>query len=66
MMVQVARSNAAYLKYLKYRASLSNPDDDQGPDNDDAWLFEDLHVYLRLARRARDKEQMIELIFEAS
>lgn len=63
-MAKVARCNAAYMKYLRNRARLANPDDDEGPDNDEAWLFEDLHVYLRLATRARDKEQMIELIFE--
>ena len=62
--IKVQRANAAYLKYLKKRALLENPEDDVGPDNDDAWLFEDLHVYLRLAQKARDKEQIIELIFE--
>jgi len=65
-MSKIARCNAAYSVYLKYRASLNNPEEDQGPNNDDAWLFEDLHVYLRLATRARDKEQLIQLIFEAS
>lgn len=45
---------------------MENPEDDEGPDNDDAWLYEDLHVYRRLITKARDKEQLIELIFEAS
>lgn len=64
VMAQIARSNVAYNRYKAFRASLARPEDDHGPDNDDAWLFEDLNVYLRLGRRARDKEQLIELIFE--
>jgi hypothetical protein len=55
---------AAYKQYLATRDALDNPEDDEGPTNDDAWLFEDLHVYMRLASRMRDKEQLIELIFE--
>lgn len=65
-MAKVARCNAAYQKYLRDRSKLANPEDDEGPTNDEAWLFEDLHVYLRLATRARDKSQLIELIFEGS
>ena len=65
-MQRVARANHAYIDYLHARAQLANPDEqDPGPQNDDAWLFEDLHVWRRLATRARDKEQMVELIFEA-
>jgi hypothetical protein len=63
-MQQVHRSNQAYLAYCRKKESTG--DDSVAPDNEDAWLFEDLHVYLRLAQRARDKEQLIELIFEGS
>lgn len=59
-------ANQAYLEYLEHRGQLSDSDEDEGPTNDDAWLFKDLHVLMRLARRLRDKEQMIELIFEVS
>lgn len=62
---KVARCNAAYHVYKFKRDRLAaQGKEDPGPDNDDAWLFEDLHVYLRLLRRARDKEQLVQLIFE--
>lgn len=61
---RVQRASVAYEEYKHYRAELSKPEDDEGPGNDDAWLFEDLHVFLRNLTKTRDKEQMIELIFE--
>ncbi|KAH8923015.1 hypothetical protein BT69DRAFT_1334221 [Atractiella rhizophila] len=64
--IRVHRASGAYEEYKKIRDALANPDDDEGPDNEDAWLFEDLHVILRMATRLRDKEQMIALIFEGS
>ena len=66
MMQRLARCADAYDEYKYERDQLSDPDDDEGPDNDDAWLYEDLHVYRRLVTKARDKEQLIELIFEVS
>lgn len=63
-MQRVQRASVAYEEYKVLRAELSDPEDDEGPDNDDAWLFEDLHVYMRLITKARDKEQLVELIFE--
>jgi len=36
------------------------------PEDEDAWLYEDLHVLLKMCTRLRDKEQMIELVFEVS
>jgi hypothetical protein len=59
---QIQRSNKAYMEYCQKKAAMD--DDLLAPDNEDAWLFEDLHVYLRLSQRARDKQQLIELIFE--
>ncbi|GAA5856145.1 hypothetical protein JCM8547_003002 [Rhodosporidiobolus lusitaniae] len=62
----LARCSVAYEQYKAQRDQLSDPEDDEGPDNDEAWLYEDLHVYRRLITKARDKEQLIELIFEGS
>jgi Domain of unknown function in PX-proteins (DUF3818) len=39
-------------------------DDDDGPQNEDAWLFEDLTVLTKLHLRLREKQQLISLIFE--
>lgn len=65
-MQRVQRASVAYAEYLFERSQLADPDDDEGPDNDDAWLFEDLHVLMRIITKARDKEQLIELIFEGA
>ena len=51
---------------MKYRESLEDSDDDDGPQNEDAWLFEDLAVLTKLYSRLRDKKQLIALIFEVS
>ena len=61
---RVQRASVAYAEYKHFRDELSDPEDDEGPDNDDAWLFEDLHVLMRVLTKARDKEQLVELIFE--
>lgn len=61
---RVQRASVAYQEYVHYRSELAQPEDDEGPDNEDAWLFEDLHVFLKIITKTRDKEQMIELIFE--
>ncbi|KAJ9110469.1 hypothetical protein QFC19_001595 [Naganishia cerealis] len=47
-------------------ADLEDSDDDEGPDNDDAWLFEDLMVLMKLMMRKREKEQLLALIFEGT
>ncbi|GAA5841301.1 hypothetical protein JCM11251_001619 [Rhodosporidiobolus azoricus] len=62
----IARCAVAYEQYKAERDQLSDPEEDEGPDNEEAWLYEDLHVYRRLVTKARDKEQLIELIFEGS
>jgi len=36
------------------------------PDNDDAWLLEDLHVYMNLQRAIRQKEQLVSLIYDSA
>ncbi|GAA95134.1 uncharacterized protein L969DRAFT_104664 [Mixia osmundae IAM 14324] len=63
---RLREGNAAYRRYKRKRDALANVEDDEGPDNDAAWLYEDLHIFLRMATRLRDKEQLIELIFEGS
>lgn len=41
-------------------------DSEEGPSDEEAWLFEDLRILLKLCSRLRDREQLIALIFEAS
>jgi hypothetical protein len=63
-MQRVARARRAHASYVKYRETLEDSDDDDGPQDDDAWLFEDLRVLTQLYCRLRDREQMIALVFE--
>jgi hypothetical protein len=65
-MQRVARSHRAHQEYLKHRGTLADSDDDDGPQNEDAWLFEDLAILTKLYSRLRDREQLISLIFEVS
>ncbi|GAA5942680.1 hypothetical protein JCM1841_004150 [Sporobolomyces salmonicolor] len=65
-MQRLAHCAVAYDEYKYHRDHLSDLEEDEGPDNDEAWLYEDLHVYRRVMTKARDKEQLIELIFEGS
>lgn len=65
-MQRVFRANRAYKQYKTYQAELDDSDDDEGPDNDDAWLFEDLMILMKLMMRKKEKEQLLALIFEVS
>lgn len=65
-MQRVVRGNKAYGAYKAYQKTLDDSDDDEGPDNDDAWLFEDLTVLMKLMVRKKEKEQLLALIFEVS
>lgn len=59
---RVQRASVAHKAYLD-----TNPDsDDEGPEDDDAWLYEDLMLLAKLYSRLRDREQLIALIFEVS
>jgi len=49
---------------MKQRESLDDSDDDDGPQDEDAWLLEDLKVLAFLYTRLRDREMLIDLIFE--
>ncbi|KAF7971109.1 hypothetical protein HWV62_22036 [Athelia sp. TMB] len=63
-MQRVNRAHRAHNVYAAYRGSLDDSDDDDGPEDDDAWLYEDLKVLTLLYSRLRDREQIIDLIFE--
>ncbi|KAF7355337.1 PX-domain-containing protein [Mycena sanguinolenta] len=65
-MHRVAKAHRAHAIYMAHRESLADSDDDDGPKDDDAWLFEDLKVLANLYSRLRDREQLIGLIFEGS
>lgn len=58
------RAHRAHKEYVKSQESLQDSDDDEGPQDEEAWLFEDLSVLTKLYSRLRDREQLIELIFE--
>lgn len=61
---RVMRANRAHAEYMRQKVDLNDSDEDEGPQNEDAWLFEDLTVLLKLYARLRDREQLIALIFE--
>ena len=64
---RIHRASIKHKEYTDWVATLADPEeDDEGPDNDDAWLYEDLHVLMRMYMRLRDKEQFLELIFEGN
>ncbi|KAG6916096.1 hypothetical protein DXG01_008423 [Tephrocybe rancida] len=63
-MHRLAKAHRAHDIYLKHRATLADSDDDEGPQNEDAWLLEDLKVLTHIYSKLRDREQLIALIFE--
>jgi len=63
-MHRVGRAHRAHAEYVRNRELLADSDDDDGPQDDDAWLYEDLKVLTHLYSRLRDREQLIGLIFE--
>ena len=63
-MSRVAKSWDKYRQYLKHKKELVDSDDDEGPTDEEAWLFEDLQLLGKLYSRLRDREQLISLIFE--
>lgn len=63
-MHRLARAHKAHVKYMKHRESIDNPDLDDGPEDEDGWLLEDLKVLAFLYTRLRDREMLIDLIFE--
>lgn len=65
-MYRVAKAWEKYRQYMKYKKELEDSDDDEGPADEEAWLFEDLQLLGKLYSRLRDREQLISLIFEVS
>ncbi|KAH9951572.1 hypothetical protein B0H21DRAFT_181176 [Amylocystis lapponica] len=63
---RVIASHRAHKEYVRYAESLADSDDDEGPQDEEAWLFEDLTVLTKLYSRLRDRQQLIELIFEGT
>lgn len=63
---RVFKAARSYRAYKAAQAELEDSDDDLGPEDEDAWLFEDLNTLLRLWGRKREKEQLLALIFEVS
>ena len=63
-MHRVAKAWDKYRQYLKYKKELDDPEDDEGPAHEEAWLFEDLQLLGKLYSRLRDREQLISLIYE--
>lgn len=61
---RVFRASRAYREWKAEQAEYDDSDDEEGPDNDDAWLFEDLNILLKLMTRKKEKEAMLALIFE--
>lgn len=61
---RVMTAHQAHVRYTAQRADLRDSDDDDGPEDEDAWLYEDLNILAKLYARLRDREQIIELIFE--
>jgi hypothetical protein len=62
----VAKASRAHALYMKQRQSVPDSDDDDGPQDEDAWLYEDIKVLAELYTRLRDREMLIALIFEVS
>lgn len=63
---RVVKATRAYREYKSSLADMSDSDDDEGPENEDAWLYEDLTILLKLWMRKREKEGLLALIFEVS
>ncbi|KAI0081790.1 hypothetical protein K474DRAFT_1694834 [Panus rudis PR-1116 ss-1] len=63
---RVMRAHYAHREYVRYTETLDDSDDDEGPQNEDAWLYEDLTILAKLYSRLKDREQLIALIFEGS
>ncbi|TIB88528.1 hypothetical protein E3Q19_03300 [Wallemia mellicola] len=61
---KMARGWETYARYEEERARNGVMYTDDGPDSEEGWLFMDLSYLLKLYTKLRDKEQLIEMIFE--
>ncbi len=48
---RVMHAHQAYTQYMAQRAHLHDSDDDEGPEDEDAWLYEDLNILAKLYAR---------------
>ncbi|KAH7105679.1 hypothetical protein BKA62DRAFT_741511 [Auriculariales sp. MPI-PUGE-AT-0066] len=65
-MNRLARAARSHATYLRTRDRLADSDEDDGPQDEDAWLFEDLTVLAKLFARLKEKEDMIAILFEGT
>jgi hypothetical protein len=66
---KVERAGSRWEEWTKHneangRRGMESDSDDEGSMDEEAWLFEDLKVLVKLYSRLRDREQLIALIFE--
>lgn len=61
---RVMHAHQAHARYMAQKENHRDSDDDEGPEDEEAWLYEDLNILAKLYARLRDREQLIELIFE--
>lgn len=62
--VQASRAYAAFKRERRHMLAQGMPEPE--PNSDGAWLYEDLHVYLNLARKIHEKEQVVSLIQDSA
>ena len=58
------RVHRASVAHKAYKDAHPDSEDEEGPEDEDAWLYEDLMLLAKLYARLRDREQLIALIFE--
>ncbi|EKM59516.1 uncharacterized protein PHACADRAFT_250075 [Phanerochaete carnosa HHB-10118-sp] len=64
--VQMQRVHRASIAHKVYKDAHPDSEDDDGPEDEDAWLYEDLMLLAKLYARLRDREQLMALIFEGT
>ncbi|KAG6335634.1 hypothetical protein ID866_3450 [Astraeus odoratus] len=63
-LTRVERAGRKWEAWEQKKKQRDEDSDDEGPPDEEAWLFEDLRLLVRLYSRLRDREQLIALIFE--
>ncbi|KAI6119325.1 hypothetical protein EDD16DRAFT_1581548 [Pisolithus croceorrhizus] len=63
-LARIDRAGRKWEVWERERKKRGEDSDDEGPSDEDVWLFEDLRILMRLQSRLRDREQLIALIFE--
>ncbi|CDZ98138.1 Membrane coat complex Retromer, subunit VPS5/SNX1, Sorting nexins, and related PX domain-containing proteins [Phaffia rhodozyma] len=65
-MMRVIQAHRAYSQYRSERVESADSDEDDGPEQEEGWLFVDLNYVMKLYSRVREREKMIALIFEGA